>query len=119
MRKEVKLDNTFGNEYSGKYVFSSISWAKSNDITSQCTQSNPLTKQTTIDLKKLQAMTLDAVMVDRPKAVTLEKLMCEGENGLPLPLGELLMAMCDRVNGYSSEDREQLKKLKAVWGLEG
>ena len=120
MRKELKLDDSyFGKEYSGKYVFQSISWAKSNQITSESTSTNPLTRLTTIDLKRLQAMTLDAVIVDRPKSITLQKLMNEGEEGLPLALGELLMSMADKVNGYSKEDREQLKKLKDIWGLEG
>ena len=120
MRKEYKIDEDyFGKEYMGKYVFQSISWAKSNEITSQCTATNPLTRQTTVDLKRLQALTLDAVMIDRPKAITLQKLMNEGEDGLPLSLGELLMGMADKVNGYSKEDREQLKKLKLGWGLEG
>jgi len=27
--------------------------------------------------------------------------------------------MADKVNGYSKEEREQLKKLKSLWGLEG
>ena len=120
MRKELRIDEEyFGKEYMGKYVFQSISWAKSNEITSQCTSSNPLTRQTTIDLKKLQAYILDAVMTERPRAITLQKLMNGGEGGLPLSLGELLMSMADKVNGYSKEGREQLKKLKAGWGLEG
>lgn len=120
MKEELKLeDNYFGKEYMGKYVFQSISWAKSNQITSQCTATNPLTRQTTVDLKKLQALTLDAVMIERPKSITLSKLMSEGEDGLPLALGELLMSMADKVNGYSQSEREQLKKLKVGWGLEG
>jgi len=120
MRKELSIDEDyFGKEYKGKYVFQSISWAKSNEITSQCTQTNPLTRLTTVDLKRLQALTLDAVMIERPNIITVQKLMDEGENGIPLSLGELLMGMADKVNGYSNEDRETLKKLKAQWGLVG
>ena len=119
MEKELKLDEQFGKQFKGTYVFKAISWAVSNRITSECTQLNPITRQTSIDLKKLQAMTLDASMVKRPSNVTLTMLEDENtETGLPLALGELLMAMADKVNGYGQEDRENLKKLKRQWGLE-
>ena len=118
MQKELKLDGTFGKEFSGTYVFQSITWAVSNKITSECTMLNPLTRITAIDLKKLQAMTLDATMIKRPNSITIEVLMDEDtKTGLPLPLGELLMAMADSINGYGEEDRDSLKKLKRQWGL--
>lgn len=121
MQIERHIDKEyFGKEYEGKYIFHSISWAKSNEITSNCTATNPLTRQTIVNLKKLQALTLDAVMIERPKAITLDVLMSEdADKGLPLALGELLMSMADIVNGYSQSERDQIKKLKGKWGLEG
>jgi hypothetical protein len=59
-----------------------------------------------------------ATLVEKPKIITLEHLLDESSDGLPVALGELLMAASDKVNGYSDEDREALKNLKVRWGLE-
>lgn len=117
MKKEIKLDERFGKEYSGKYVFESITWGRSNEITSECTSVNPLTKQSKVDLRRLQALMLDASMVERPKAITLEKLLSETD-GIPMSLGELLMSAADYVNGFGNKEREELKNLKQRWDLE-
>ena len=118
MRKEVKLDNYFGKEYSGKYVFQTISWATSNRITGDCTSVDPVSRRSSVDLKRLQALMLDATMIERPKEITLDLLMSEEpDKGLPPALGDLLMSLADKVNGYGDEDRDQAKKLRKQWGL--
>jgi len=115
---EIKIDDHFGKEYQGKYLFVGISWGVSNRITAECTKVNPVSRQSVIDLKTLQARMLMATLVQRPKIITLEHLLDETKKGLSPALGELLMAAADKVNGYSKEDREEVKKLKQRWGLE-
>lgn len=117
LEKKIEIDSRFGKEYKGKYVFQSITWGRSNEITSLCTSINPLTKQTKIDLRRLQGLMLDATMAERPSAITQEKLLSL-ENGIPMALGELLMAVADKVNGFSTKEREELKNLKQRWNLE-
>lgn len=117
LNKKIKLNSRFGKEYSGEYVFQSITWGRSNEITSDCTSLNPLTKQSKIDLRRLQALMLDATMVERPSSITLEKLLSL-QDGIPMALGELLMSAADYVNGFGSKEREELKNLKQQWNLE-
>ncbi len=117
MKKEIILKDEFGKEYSGKYTFESISWGKSNQITSDCTSINSATKQSKVDLKRMQALMLDASMTERPSTITLNKLLSE-KDGIPMALGELLMSVADYVNGYGEKEREELKKLKRQWNLE-
>jgi len=117
VEKKIKIDNRFGKEYSGEYIFRSITWGRSNEVTSECTSMNPITKQTKVDLRRLQALMLDATMVERPKEITIEKLLSL-EDGIPMALGELLMAAADYVNGFSQKEREELKNLKQQWNLE-
>lgn len=113
------MDESFGKKFAGKYIFESISWGRSNRITGECTKVHPVTRVSSIDMKKLQAMMLDATMIKRPKAVTYEVLVSENtDQGLPPSLGEILMAMADKVNGYGKESRDKLKKLKRRCGLE-
>lgn len=117
LEKKIEIDSRFGKEYKGKYVFQSITWGRSNEITSDCTSINPLTKVNKIDLRRLQALMLDATMVERPKAITQEKLLSL-QDGIPMALGELLMAVADKVNGFGSKEREELKNLKQQWNLD-
>jgi len=117
MRKEITLKKEdFGSEWEGKYVFETMSWGTSNEITSDCTSINPATKKSSVDLKTLQARMLDATLVEKPKGITLDVLM--QKDGIPMVLGEFLMSVADHVNGFGEEDRETLKKLKRRWGLE-
>jgi len=116
-RKEIELDERFGKEYKGKYLFEGISWGISNRLTAECTKVNPVTRQSIVNLKELQAKMLIATLIEKPKIITLEHLMDETSKGLPTALGEVLMAVADKVNGYSVEDREELKKLKGQLGV--
>jgi len=77
-----------------------------------------VTRQSIVDLKTLQARILLATLLEKPKVITMEHLLDETSKGLPAELGELLMAIADKVNGYSKKDREELKKLKLQCGLE-
>jgi len=117
-RKEIELGEQFGKEYKGKYIFAGISWGISNRLTAECTKVNPVTRQSIVNLKELQAKMLMATLIEKPKVITLEHLMDETSKGLPTVLGELLMSIADKVNGYSVEDREELKKLREQLGLE-
>jgi len=117
LEKKIEIDSRFGKEYKGKYVFQSITWGRNNEITSDCTSINPLTKQSKVDFRKLQGLMLDATMIERPSAITLEKLM-DLKNGIPMALGELLMSAADYVNGFGTKEREELKKLKQQWNLD-
>ena len=117
--KEIKLNDRFGKEFSGSYVFESISWGKSNQITSDCTSISPVGQKSSVDMKRLQALMLYASLKEKPKAITLERLLSEdSDEGLPPALGELLMACADHVNGFSAKDREEVKNLKQQWGLD-
>jgi len=117
LEKKIEIDGKFGKEYKGKYTFQSITWGRSNEITSDCTSINPLTKQSKIDLRRLQGLMLDATMIERPSVITLEKLLSL-KDGIPMSLGELLMAVADKVNGFGSKEREEVKKLKQQWNLD-
>jgi len=116
---EIELkDKDFGSKYSGKYVFIPLSWGSSNRISGECTKIDAATKRSSVDIKMLQARMVMATLIEKPKIITLEHLLDESSDGLPVALGELLMAASDKVNGYSKEDREALKNLKTRWGLE-
>jgi hypothetical protein len=118
MEKKITLDERFGKEFAGAYVFRSISWGRSNQITSDCTSVNPAIKTSRIDLKRLQGLMLNESMKERPKIITLDMLLSEDpEKGIPMVLGEILMSCADFVNGYTEKDRAELKNLKKQWGL--
>lgn len=117
MKKEIILkEEDFGKEYSGKYVFESLSWGTANQITSDCTKIDPVSRKSSIDLRKLQAEMLFATLIEKPSCLTVAKLT--EKNGIPVALGEFLMSVADQVNGYSEEDRDRIKKLKQRCSLE-
>jgi len=118
MEKRIELDDRFGSQYKGEYLFVSISYGRSNAITAECTKVHPLGQRTEIDVKTLNAKMVLATLIKKPKIITLEHMVDESSNGLPTALGELLMAATDYVNGYSPKERDRTKKLKEQWGLE-
>jgi hypothetical protein len=107
MRKEIlNLDNRFGEEYQGKYVFSEITWAKRNRIIQKHTKYNRLSGEVaSSDFIAIQAETIIASMHGQPesKPITIEKLLDE-ENGIPIELGELFSKVVTKLNGASHED---------------
>lgn len=117
MRKELVLKpEDFGKEFAGKYVFETLSYGTSNQISSDCSTIDPLTRKTKIDLRELNAKMLDATMTERPNSITLETL--RSKDGIPAVLGDFLSQVADYVNGYSEEERDRLKKLKQRFGVD-
>lgn len=119
LEKRIELkEEDFGKKYSGEYLFVSMGWGATNRLAAECTKINPANKQTLIDMKMLNARTLMATMLKKPKIMTLEHLLDETSEGLPPALGEFLMTVADYVNGYSVEERVKLKNLKEQWNLD-
>ncbi len=107
MKQEtLELDNRFGEEYRGKYVFKEITWAKRNRIIQKHTKYNKLSGDVeNSDLIAIQAETIMASIHGQPEnhPITLEKLLGE-EDGVPIELGELLTKAVNMLNGMSRED---------------
>jgi len=107
MKKEiVEIDERYGKEYAGKYVFQEITWAKRNRILQKYTKYNPQTGVVvTADYVAIQAETVYASLVEQPqnKPITLEKLLSEGEDGIPIALGELLSRIANKLSIVSVE----------------
>lgn len=107
MKQEVlEIDNSFGEEYEGKYLFKEITWAKRNRIIQKHTKYNRLSgDMESSDFLTIQAETIIASMHGQPdsKPITLEKLLSE-ESGIPIQLGEILSNAVNRLNGLSVQD---------------
>jgi len=107
MRTEVlELDERFGKEYAGRYVFSEISWAKRSRIIQNNTKYSSITGQVqSSDYVAIQAETIWASLKEQPdhKPITLEKLLNE-ESGVPIPLGELFSQVANRLNSVSVDE---------------
>jgi hypothetical protein len=107
MRKEViELDERFGKEYAGRYVFSEITWAKRTRIIQKYTRYSQQTGQViTSDYVAIQAETIMASLKEQPanKPITLEKLLSE-EDGVPIELGELFSQIVNRLNAVGLEE---------------
>ena len=107
-REELELDDEFGNEYAGKYVFREISWAKRSRIIQKHTKYHPVTGRVIrSDYVAIQAETIIAALKEQPKSkpITLEKLLNE-DDGVPVALGELLSKAANRVCGLAREERK-------------
>jgi len=103
----IELDERYGKEYAGRYVFSEISWAKRSRIIQKYTRYHPLTGQVLkSDYVAIQAETIMASLKEQPahKPVTLEKLLDESEEGVPIALGELFSSIVNRLCGVSKEE---------------
>ncbi|HVP41015.1 MAG TPA: hypothetical protein VMS95_03590 [Candidatus Krumholzibacteriaceae bacterium] len=106
-KEEVTVDERFGGEYAGKYVFGEISWARRSHIIQKHTQYHPVTGQIqNSDYVAIQAETVWASLREQPqtKPLSLEKLLSEGEDGVPTALGELFSQVVNRLCGVSVED---------------
>jgi len=107
MRKEViELDERFGKEYAGRYVFSEITWAKRSRIIQKYTRYSQQTGQVvTSDYVAIQAETIMASLKEQPpnKPITLERLLSE-EDGVPIELGELFSQVVNKLNSVSLEE---------------
>jgi hypothetical protein len=108
MRREtIEVDERFGKEYAGKYVFQEITWAKRNRVLQKYTKYNPQTGTViSTDYVAIQAETVWASLKEQPenKPLTLEKLLSEGEDGVPIALGELFSKTANKLNMVSVEE---------------
>ena len=138
MRTEkIELDERFGNEYAGRYVFQEISWAKRSRIIQRHTKYSQMTGQVmSSDYVAIQAETIISSLKEQPehKPITLEKLLSE-EDGIPVGLGELFSQIANKLNGLTvkearflsgqSEEASQTQNLrstgsaKSLGGLSG
>jgi len=116
MRTEtIEIDERFGKEYAGRYVFQEISWAKRSRILDRNTKYNRLSGLLEqVDRIAIQAELLMASLKQQPehKPITLEKLLDE-ENGVPIGLGELFSQIANRLNGVSVEETRFLSEQSA------
>ena len=107
MRKEtVEVDERFGEEFKGRYVFSEITWARRNRIIQKYTKYSRVSGQVeSSDFVAIQAETICASLKEQPKnePITLEKLLSETE-GVGVELGELLSKVANRLCNVSKEE---------------
>lgn len=108
MKTEVlEVDERFGKEYAGKYLFTELTWAKRSRIIQKHTKYHPSTGQVVSnDFIAIQAETIWASLKEQPQnnPITLEKLLSEHEDGIPIALGELLSKVVNRLNVVSFEE---------------
>lgn len=113
MRTEkIELDNRFGEEYVGRYVFEEITWAKRSRIIQRQTKYSQMTGQVvSSDYVAIQAETIFASLKEQPesKPVTLEKLLSE-EDGIPVGLGELFSKIANKLNGLTVQESRFLSE---------
>jgi hypothetical protein len=116
MRKEeILLDERFGKEYAGRYVFTEITWAKRNRIIQKHTRYSPQTGQVvSSDYVAIQAETILASLREQPKdkPVTLEILLGEDE-GVPAELGELFSRIVNQLNTVGVDETSFLSEPSA------
>jgi len=113
MQKEtIEIDERFGKEYAGHYVFEEITWAKRSRIIQKHTKYHPITGQVrNSDYIAIQAETINASLKEQPenKPITLEKLLSE-EDGIPIGLGELFSQIVNRLCGVTIEETRFLSE---------
>jgi len=105
--ENIVIDDRFGTEYQGKYLFKEITWAKRNRIIQQHTKYSKISGEVeSSDFIAIQAETIMASLHGQPdsKPITLEKLLSEGDDGIPIALGELLSKVTNKLNGLAHED---------------
>jgi len=116
MRTEsVEIDERYGKEYQGRYVFHEISWAKRSRIIQKYTKYSSISGQVqSSDYVAIQAETIMASLKEQPqhKPITLEKLLNE-ENGVPIGLGELFSQIANRLNSLSLDETRFLSEHSA------
>lgn len=102
----IEVDDRFGKEYAGKYLFTEISWAKRSRIIQKHTKYHPITGNVLrSDYVAIQAETVIASLKQQPKSnpITLEKLLSE-EDGIPIGLGELFSKVVNKLCGVTLEE---------------
>ena len=111
-REEVELDERFGEEYAGRYVFQEITWAKRSRLIQKHTRYHPMTGQVvSSDFVAIQAETIWASLKEQPahKPITLEKLLGE-DQGIPVELGEFLSKIANKLCGITPDEQRFLSE---------
>ena len=104
--ERVDIDEAFGKEYAGTYVFQEISWAKRSRTIQKHTKYHPTTgRVTSSDYVAIQAETIWASLKEQPesKPITLQKLLSD-EDGIPVGLGELFSKVVNRLCGVTVKE---------------
>jgi len=113
MRTEtIDIDDRYGAEYRGKYVFQEITWAKRSRIIQKWTKYHHITGQViSSDFVTIQGETIWASLKEQPtnKPITLEKLLGE-EEGLPIALGELFSKVANKLCGITVDEQRFLSE---------
>lgn len=110
--EKVEVDDRFGKEYAGCYVFGEITWARRSRIIQRHTRYNSVTGQiVSSDFVAIQAETVWASLRGQPghTPVTLEKLLSE-DDGVPIELGELFSRVANRLCGVSVDEQRFLSE---------
>jgi hypothetical protein len=111
MRNEtVDVDDRFGKDYVGRYVFQEITWAKRSRIIQKHTRYHPATGQVVdSDFVAIQAETIWASLKEQPahKPITLDKLVGE-EDGIPIELGEAFSRIVNKLCGVALDEQRFL-----------
>ena len=114
MRTEIlEVQKRFGEEYAGHYVFTEISWARRSRIIQKYTKYHPISGQIArADYVAIQAETIWASIREQPphKPITLEKLLTESEEGIPVELGELFSQIVNRLNNVALDETRFLSE---------
>ena len=113
MQSEVlELDERFGEEFEGRYVFQEITWAKRSRIIQKYTKYHAISGQvTSSDYIAIQAETIWASLKEQPphKPVSLEKLLSE-DDGIPIGLGELFSQIVNKLCTVTVEENRFLSE---------
>lgn len=110
--EEVELDNRFGEQYAGRYVFQEITWAKRSRLIQKHTRYHSMTGQVvSSDLVAIQAETIWASLRTQPdsKPISLQKLLGE-EEGIPIELGELFSRVANGLCGITPSEQRFLSE---------
>jgi hypothetical protein len=106
----LDLDERFGAEYAGHYVFGEITWAKRSRIIQKHTTYHPTSGRIEkSDFVAIQAETIWASLRTQPEThpLTLDKLQGETE-GVPVQLGELLSKVVNKICGLTTDETDFL-----------
>ena len=107
MRTEkLEIGTEYGSEYSGRYVFQELTWAKRSRIIQKHTRYHSTTgHMLSSDFIAIQAETIWAALKEQPpnQPITLERLLAD-ENGVPIPLGELLSKIANNLCALTREE---------------
>jgi hypothetical protein len=103
----VEVDERFGKEFAGTYVFQEITRIKRLRIIKKYTKYHPQTGAVLdSDIAAIDAETIWASLKEQPpnKPITLERLLSEGEDGVPIRLTALFARIVNSLNGLSVEE---------------